>query len=65
MPSNINEGYLARLLFRRVYRLLRSLNIDVERLYNIVDLQVKYWSKDYPHIKTMRDEIKEMLKVED
>jgi alanyl-tRNA synthetase len=56
---------LARLLFRRVYRLLRSLNMDVERLYDIVDMQVDYWGKDYPHIKTMRDEIMEMLKVEE
>jgi alanyl-tRNA synthetase len=65
VPSNIHEGYLARLLFRRVYRLLRSLNMDIERLYDIVDMQVDYWSKDYPHIKTMRDEILEMLKVEE
>jgi alanyl-tRNA synthetase len=65
VPSNIHEGYLARLLFRRVYRLLRSLNMDVERLYDIVDMQIDYWSKDYPHIKTMRDEILEMLKVEE
>jgi len=64
VPSNIHEGYLARLLFRRVYRLLRSLNIDVERLYHVMDMQVDHWSKDYPHIKAMRDEITEMLKVE-
>jgi alanyl-tRNA synthetase len=65
VPSNIHEGYLARLLFRKVYRLLRSLNMDIERLYDVVDMQVNYWSKDYPHIKTMRDEIMEMLKVEE
>jgi alanyl-tRNA synthetase len=65
VPSNIHEGYLARLLFRRVYRLLRSLNIDVERLYDIVDMQVDLWSRDYPHVKTMRNEIVEMLKVEE
>jgi len=64
VPSNIHEGYLARLLFRRVYRLLRSLNMDVKRLYDVVDMQVDLWSKDYPRIKTMRNEIMEMLKVE-
>ncbi|MCW4046633.1 MAG: alanine--tRNA ligase [Candidatus Bathyarchaeota archaeon] len=64
VPSNIQEGYLARLLFRRVYRLLRSLEMNPERLYDIVDMQVALWSKDYPHIKTMHDEIVEMLKVE-
>jgi alanyl-tRNA synthetase len=64
VPSNIHEGYLARLLFRKVYRLLRSLNMDVERLYDVVDMQVDLWSKDFPRIKTMRNEILEMLKVE-
>ena len=28
VPSNIQEGYLARLLFRRVYRLMRTLNME-------------------------------------
>jgi len=65
VPSNIQEGYLARLLFRRVYRLLRSLNMNPEQLYDIVDMQVDLWSKDYPHIKTMRNEIMEMLEVEE
>ncbi|MCW4045721.1 MAG: alanine--tRNA ligase [Candidatus Bathyarchaeota archaeon] len=64
VPSNIHEGYLARLMFRRVYRLLRMLDMP-ERLYDIMDLQVDYWGKDYPHIKTMRNEIMEMLKVEE
>jgi alanyl-tRNA synthetase len=65
VPSNIHEGYLARLVFRRVYRLLRSLNVDIEKLYDIVNMQVELWSEDYPHIKTMHDEIVEMLKVEE
>jgi len=64
VPSNIHEGYLARLMFRRIYRLLRMLNMP-ERLYDIVDMQVDCWGKDYPHIKAMRNEIMEMLKVEE
>ncbi len=65
VPSNIQEGYLARLLFRRVYRLMRTLNMDPAKLYDIVDMQVDYWSKDFPHIKEMQSEIIEMLKVEE
>src|SRR5208283_1497361 len=65
VPSNIQEGYLARLLFRRVYRLMRTLNMDPAKLYDIVDKQVDYWSKDFPHIKEMQSEIIEMLKVEE
>ncbi|MGF3522298.1 MAG: alanine--tRNA ligase [Candidatus Bathyarchaeia archaeon] len=64
VPSNIQEGYLARMLFRRIYRLLRSLNTPIDRLYDIVELQADYWGKDFPQIKAMRSEIVEMLKVE-
>jgi len=64
VPSNIQEGYLARLIFRRVYRLLRMLGIS-DKLYHIVDRQLSLWSQDYPHLKEMRNEIMEMLKVEE
>jgi len=65
VPSNIQEGYLARLLFRRVYRLMRTLNMDSAKLYDIVDMQADWWAKDFPHIKKMQGEIVEMLKVEE
>ncbi|MGQ9624501.1 MAG: alanine--tRNA ligase [Candidatus Bathycorpusculaceae bacterium] len=64
VPSNIHEGYLARLLFRRVYRLLKMLGIT-ERLYDVMDMQIELWSKDYLHLKEMQNEIMEMLKVEE
>ncbi|MEM3700152.1 MAG: alanine--tRNA ligase [Candidatus Bathyarchaeia archaeon] len=63
VPSNIQEGYLARLLFRRIYRLLKMLGVP-EKLPDIIDMQISFWSKDYPHLKEMRDEIMEMLSVE-
>ncbi|MEM3550045.1 MAG: alanine--tRNA ligase [Candidatus Bathyarchaeia archaeon] len=64
VPSNVQEGYLARLLFRRIYRLLRFLGI-ADRLYDIMDIQIKYWSMDYPQLKEMRNEIMEMLNAEE
>ncbi len=64
VPSNIKEGYLARLLFRRIYRLLRMLGIS-DKLYDIMDLQINFWSKDYPHLAEMHNEIMEILKVEE
>ena len=65
VPSNIQEGYLARLLFRRVYRLMRSLNMEPAKLYDIIDMQADYWGKDFPRIKEMQNEVIEMLKVEE
>jgi alanyl-tRNA synthetase len=64
VPSNIQEGYLARLLFRRIYRLLRMLGIP-DKLYDIVDMQIGFWEGDFPQLKEMRNEIIEMLHVEE
>jgi alanyl-tRNA synthetase len=64
VPSNIQEGYLARLIFRRVFRLLKMLGIQ-DKLYDIIGMQIDLWSKDYPHLKQMQNEIVEMLKVEE
>ena len=65
VPSNIQEGYLARLLFRRVYRLMRTLNMEPAKLYDIIDMQADLWGKDFPQIKQMHTEVVEMLKVEE
>jgi len=64
VPSNIQEGYLARLLFRRIYRLLKILDIQ-NKLCDIMDMQINFWSKDYPHLREMRNEIMEILSVEE
>jgi alanyl-tRNA synthetase len=64
VPSNIQEGYLARLIFRRVYRILKMLGIE-DRLYDIMNMQIKLWSSDYPQLKEAQNEILEMLKSEE
>lgn len=63
VPSNVEEGYLARLIIRRTYRLLKTLGIE-DKLPEIIDLQIKTLAKDFPHLKKMRDEIQTMLSVE-
>jgi alanyl-tRNA synthetase len=63
VPSNVREGYLGRLVLRRTHRLLRTFGI-AEKLPDIVDMQITFWSKDYQHLKEMRNEILEMLTVE-
>nr|NIR87859.1 alanine--tRNA ligase [Candidatus Bathyarchaeota archaeon] len=63
VPSNVREGYLTRLMLRRTYRLLRALDIE-EKLLDIIDLQISFWSTDFPRLKGMRDEILEILSVE-
>jgi len=63
VPSNVSEGYLTRLMLRRTYRLLRMLAIE-EKLLDIIDMQIVSWSQDFPRLKEMRDNILEILSVE-
>jgi len=64
VPSNVKEGYLARMLYRRAYRLLRRSGIE-NKLPELIDAQIDYWGGDYPQLKRMRGEIAEMIKVEE
>ena len=64
VPSNAEEGYLARLLFRRSYRLLRKMNTE-SHLAELLELQIRYWSKEFPHLKEMQEEIIEAVLVEE
>jgi len=63
VPSNVREGYLARLLFRRSFRLLRSAGIE-GKLPDLVEAQIALWGRDFPQLREMRDEIVEMVAVE-
>jgi alanyl-tRNA synthetase len=63
VPSNVHEGYLTRLMLRRTYRALRALRIE-EKLLDIVEMQIAYWSRDFPRLREMQSEILEILSVE-
>ena len=64
VPSNVAVGYLARLLIRRTYRMLRLLGIE-DRLGEITEMQVSHWGTDFPHLTEMRNEILEALRAEE
>jgi len=64
VASNVEEGYLARLLMRRTYRMLRLLGIE-DRIFDLMDMQISLWSKDFPNIKRMREEIITAMSVEE
>jgi len=63
VPSNVREGYLARLLFRRSYRMLKRLGIP-ERLPDLVEGQIEYWSGAFPSLREMRNEVLEAVEAE-
>ncbi len=60
VPSNVEEGYLTRLLIRRTYRMLRQLGIE-DRMPEILEAQVDYWGDDFPQLRDMRREIAEAI----
>ncbi len=64
VPSNVEEGYLTRLLIRRTYRMLRQLGIE-DRMPEILDSQVDYWGDDFQQLKGMKHEIAEAIKSEE
>ncbi|UCD96623.1 MAG: alanine--tRNA ligase, partial [Candidatus Bathyarchaeota archaeon] len=63
VPSNVREGYLARLLIRRTQRKLQALGIE-DSLNELVEMQIKKWSRDFPYLRIARNEILQILKVE-
>ena len=63
VPSNVRVGYLARLLIRKAYRLLQSMGYQ-DRLLDLIDIQVDYWGRDFPHLREMRDETLDIIASE-
>ncbi len=63
VPSNVGEGYLARLIIRRAARFARQIGI-YENLPSIVEEQIRLWGNDFRILRDMRSEVLEGLEVE-
>ena len=63
MPSNVRQGYFARLLVRRALREMSQLGMK-SRLSEIVARQVDFFSKDFPDLEENKDEIVKLVDVE-
>jgi alanyl-tRNA synthetase len=63
VPSNVRQGYFARLLVRRALREMAQLGIK-GKLSDIVAMQVDYFGKQFPDLKENRDEIVKLVDVE-
>jgi len=63
VPSNVRQGYFARLLVRRALREMSQLGLE-SRLSEIVARQIDYFSLDFPDLKENRDEIIKLVDVE-
>ncbi len=64
VPSNVKEGYFARLLVRRALRALgrRELKLSLD---DLVGMQIAQFAQDYPELRTMEEEIRKLVRVEE
>jgi alanyl-tRNA synthetase len=64
VPSNVREGYFARMLVRRALRSMRSLDVKFT-LADIVGRQIDYFSPYFPELVENREDIMSLVKVEE
>ncbi len=63
-PSNVREGYLARLVLRRAIRMARWLGISVP-FAELVDMMVRELSGQFPEISERREYILQVTEAEE
>ncbi|MGQ9781316.1 MAG: alanine--tRNA ligase [Nitrososphaeria archaeon] len=63
VPSNVKTGYLARMLLRRVYRMLTEFS-EEDRLLELMNYQIDYWSPYFKNLGEAREEIIKLADVE-
>ncbi|KZX17700.1 alanine--tRNA ligase [Methanobrevibacter filiformis] len=64
IPSNVKEGYLARLVLRRTIRFMKELKIE-ESLAEIMKIQLEFLTKFYPEIKDSYNHIMNIINIEE
>ena len=64
VPSNTGEGYLARLVARRLLRILDRLKAPAS-ITDLLQLQIDYWAEDYPQLRRNRSYILDAAETEE
>jgi len=64
VPSNVREGYFARMLVRRALRSIRSLGIKVH-LAEIVAMQIDFFIPIFPELQENKEDILNIVQVEE
>lgn len=63
-PSNKDQGYYLRRLIRRLTVYLQKLDIENDRIFDLVDLVIHHMSTYYDYLEKEKDTIKKVLKTE-
>ena len=60
-PSNVDRGYILRRLLRRMTRHMNKLEIDLNKLPEIIDTSIDAIIELYPELETNRNNIKNVI----
>ena len=64
VPSNVREGYFARLLIRRAIRSIEALHLNMN-LEDIVAMQLDQFKADFPELEESRASMNRIVHLED
>jgi len=64
VPSNAGEGYLGRLVIRKIFKTLKLLKIDID-LYKLLNKQINLWGKNFKNILLSKERIIEIFEIEE
>lgn len=64
IPSNVREGYLTRMLIRRILKILDEYGYEYDFIYDLMDRQRIYWYKDFNSLSELEKILKEVLSIE-
>ncbi len=60
-PSNVDRGYILRRLLRRMTRHMNKLEIDLNKLAEIIDVSIDALKELYPELEKNRETIKKVI----
>ena len=61
LPSNVDRGYILRRLIRRMVRHLRKLQIDLNKLPELIELNIDTLKEMYPELLENKEKIKSVI----
>ncbi len=64
VPSNVKEGYFARLLVRRALRSMKNLDLNIP-LHEVIGWQIKSMEDYFPDFRANREDILNLAEVEE
>ncbi len=63
LPSNVGGGYNLRMMLRRIIGTMDRMNLKLD-INELIDLHIDYLKNTYPELKSSKQDVKTILKIE-